>query len=343
MIEANKLIFASLDSYCAGFDITVTNTGAARWIATNHAERRFLVASTLSHQVHFSSRRKIGRFDLDGRTYFCCIGFENARPVMSLVEDDLDAGVFTSAVAELRPRPSGPPAQVEDTIGGSDKSDAGYTGHPWRLIAELYPAIRVFVAKDVASDSSWEACLKLCLDECASGDSWIEPELADTLAGVCDLSGLNLPYETLCRSVFDTDPSAMFLALYRCIEAVYAYSGATRVAKALKLTVPWDDVAVALEEQIGWHAREDGALAALMQYTVEHDQKKLFQGLGETAPSGGTKPLSQYAAERIYALRNGLVHYRPTHRKIDYANVNWNIVCSAVAAMVCHMYSEVFP
>src|SRR4051812_23191494 len=95
-----------------------------------------------------------------------------------------------------------------------------------------------------------------------------------------DLDLLNIPYQTLCRSIFDADPEAMFLALYRCIEALYSFSSAQALIESLKLNVSWPDLAASLEEKIGWYPREESSLTALMKYASRYDLLSIFEALG---------------------------------------------------------------
>src|SRR5437868_13171482 len=62
----------------------------------------------------------------------------------------------------------------------------------------------------------------------------------------------------LCRSLFDADPAALFLALYRCLEALYAYSASTKLIGEFGLDRSWTEVAVALEKQLRSEERRVG-------------------------------------------------------------------------------------
>jgi hypothetical protein len=61
--------------------------------------------------------------------------------------------------------------------------------------------------------------------------------------------------------------------------------------------------------------------------------------------TGGRPPFGAHACgtrHRIYQLRNNLVHYRPSHQRFDHQNVDWNLLCETMAALVWHIYTEEF-
>src|SRR5690606_29471089 len=116
--------------------------------------------------------------------------------------------------------------------------------------------------------------------------------------------------------------------LYRCLEALYAYSGSSKIKSSLGIQSNWEDIAVALEDEIGWYPREEGSLTALMHFIQRSDAIALLEGLKEEIPED-VDP-RQLAGRRIYWLRNNLVHYRPTHKRFNREDVDWNEVSVAL-------------
>lgn len=342
MIAANQDVFGVLDRYCASLDDPVRNSGAPRWIATNADDRSTLKYAELRERLSFSPARAVLRFDLGTDCLICASAFEFAVPSGGLVEIDVGAGLLTVVLAELKPRPRGTTTQVRDVVEASDKNaDANYGGHDATTIASLFAPIRAFSASNVSPQDTWRIFFLLCLEECRHGESWIDDHLASTLRSICELEQLNIPYRTLCRSIFDADPAALFLALYRCIEALYAYSSAQRVIAALNLQQGWIDVATVLEDELDWHPREESSLTSLLNQADPNDLATIFMALGEAVPENSAS-LAASASRRIYQLRNGLVHFRPAHHHAEHGNVDWNRLCEASATIVWHIYSNVF-
>jgi hypothetical protein len=132
----------------------------------------------------------------------------------------------------------------------------------------------------------------------------------------------------------------MFLALYRCIESLYAYSSAQKIISDLNLTHNWGEVAVALEDHLGWHPREESSLGELLINAARGDLEDIFRSTGEKVPEIGD--LASATGRRIYQLRNNLVHFRPLHQQFDPQLVDWNRLCETMATLVWHIYTEVF-
>ncbi|MGJ4892541.1 hypothetical protein ACQR1Y_30395 [Bradyrhizobium sp. HKCCYLRH3099] len=341
MIASNVKVFGALDRFCSIRADPVRNSDQKRWIATQPAERTFLKDAILSEKHSFGLARGLARFNHETASFFFTLGFDHASPFGAFTEIDVDGGKLTAILAELHPRPRQSPALVRQYVEVEDASIPGYTGHDHTLIASLFPEIRCFVAKDIAPEETWRIFFLFCIQECRQGESWIDETLADTLQTICELEQMQIPYRTLCRSVFDSDPATMFLALYRCLESLYAYSSAEKVITSLGLSKNWGDVAAALEDALDWHPREETSLIALLTNAIEADLVSVFDSLGEQVPTN-TNDVATSAAKRIYRLRNGLVHFRPYHHGIDHGAIDWNRLCTTMAIFVFDIYYKIF-
>jgi hypothetical protein len=157
---------------------------------------------------------------------------KSAGLVARASEIDVHPGLLTTVLAETLPRPRATVSEIVDVVEAFDKdSDPGYAGHDAGSVGSLFPSIRAFSGLDLADEETWRIFFLLCLDEVMRGETWIEESFANTLRAIAELGSIDVPYKTLCRSIFDADPAAMFLALYRCIESLYAYSSAREIMK----------------------------------------------------------------------------------------------------------------
>lgn len=341
MKTAQQAIFGLLDSYCATAGEPVSNAGAARWIQGNADDSRLLAGAVFSNLFRLTPRRLMARIDFDGQTYFSTLGFFGAEGVAGLQEGDASPGVVSVLLAESLPRPIGSPFEVKDAVELSDAAqDAKYNGHDCATIANLFGQIRVFQGSAVEGAETWRAFYEICLGELSTTDTWIEPTTAAELEKLTELSALGLPYQTLCRSLFDADPAALFLALYRCLEALYAYTASTRLASSLGFSASWQDIAVALERDIGWRPREEDSLAGLFLKCNEPLLLQIFACLGEDPTEGMNT--SSSTAKKIYKLRNSVVHYRPIHHSIEHSRVNWNALCVTLSLIIREVYFDIF-
>lgn len=341
MKAAQQAVFGALDSYCAGAGEPVNNAGAVRWIHGSADDSAFLAGALFSDLFRLTPRRLMARIDFRGRTYFSTLGFISAALPADLDEGEATPGLVSVLLAESLPRPVGSPFQVKDAVELNDAAqDSTYDGHDYSAIADLFGPFRVFKGDAVEATETWRAYYEICLGELSEMDTWIEPPTASAMAKLTDLSALGLPYQTLCRSLFDADPAALFLALYRCLEALYAYTASMKLAAALGFTGSWRDVALALERDIGWRPREEDSLAGLFTKCDPELLNQFLDCVGGDRPEAATA--SSAAAKWTYKLRNGLVHYRPIHHTIEHGGLDWNALCVTLSLIIREVYFDIF-
>ena len=342
IVHANQSIFAALDRYCAARGLVLKNSGKTRWIASEKLHRHFMANARATISIHFGPGRKLARFELSTKSYLCSVGFEPNQGLLRGAGLDLDPALLTVALSELQPRPSASFNEVREIVEWADKeADDKYQGHEHEQIASLFPPICVYTIEHGKDETIWNTFFNICIDKCELGSSWIEGRLAATLRSMCDLDQQRVPYRVLCRSIFDGDKSSFFLALYRCLEALYAYSSARSLAGALEINKPWEDVAAVLEDKLGWHPREEGSLTRIIKFATPIDLRTILETLGDSLPDN-QELLVGRAAKAIYGLRNSIVHYRPAQHRVDMESFDWLRICEAMVGVVLDVYEAVF-
>ena len=343
LIEANRTVFSLLDRHCALRGMPLKNADTARWVASERMHRHLMINARIGEFVHFGPSRKLVRFDLSTKSYLVSVGFEKNRNSLRDQSLDLDPALLTVTLSELQPRPSATLAEIREVVEWSDKdTDAAYAGHDFERVASLFPTIHAYAMPQKGNGATWNSFFRACVDECDLGSSWIEGTLVSTLRSMCDLDEDRVPYRVLCRSVFDGDRSSFFLALYRCLEALYGYSSAHSLAMALSITTPWDKVATALEEELGWHPREEGSLIRIIKFSSRQDLIAILSCLNVASPSSNDEVLVSQAARAIYNLRNSIVHYRPAQHSLNMESYDWLAICDAMVGIVLDVYEAVF-
>lgn len=341
MKEANGSVFAALDRHCAAHNDPIANAGTVRWVASSEGtDRRRLKHAKLISSISFAASLKLARFDMEGVAIFCAIGLDLPDELDFLVEELVDGGMLVAALYELKPLPNVSTAAIRDVVEVFDSShEPDYRGHGAAAISGLYPAIRCFTINDLTVDETDRIFFKICLSDTYRATLWMSAGLRETLSTIADLSPVAIPYRTLCRSVFETDPSALFMALYRCLEALYAYSHTKNLMNSLGINKTWSEVAEVLEDTLGWRPREEQSLGTLLRIAVQEDLRSILAALKE--PPSPDADLVNCATKRIYLLRNSIVHYRPFLQSFDAENVDWNTLCEKVALIVLDVYHSV--
>lgn len=340
MIETNRAIFESLQSHCTSKGLSTPNSDKARWITTEKTEEKeFIKHSNLKEFISFGRARKIALIKFREHSFICTIGFNGEYRNLNIIELDIHAGQLTSIIYLLTPQPKATAAEITNLIGLRHKGSQDFHGYDHEEIHELFERIRIYSAP--VEQQPFKCFFRISLSECLSSNSWISERLAETLHLVCDLELDNIPYKTLCRSIFDNDPSALFLALYRCLEALYAYKSSKSLIDDLNLSKSWQEVASTLEDTLGWYPKEESSLSSLLEYSVSHDLLGIFSATGLEPPTTAAS-LATSAAKRIYKLRNSLVHFRPYHQQNYNEKIDWNSLCENMASIVLHIYEAVY-
>jgi hypothetical protein len=135
------------------------------------------------------------------------------------------------------------------------------------------------------------------------------------------------------REVF---AAALFLALYRSLEALYSREKTMGLMSDLGISVGWFQMAQKLELHLGWYPREEPSLEVLFQSANEADLLAMLAALNEVVNEANKPHLT--AARRVYALRNALAHYRPFHQSLRFDDIEWCRLCEAMSSFVLDLY-----
>lgn len=342
MISANNAVFDLLDNYAASRSMTLESTGQVRWIATDSADRAILKEFELSRTFEISPTKAVARFDRLTDSLYVLVGFEDEVQSRWLSPFEVGAGLLTAVIAEVRPRPNVSPLEVKQIVDAEDKRTPGYAGHGANGIATLFPPVRAFYGYNLSKDEDARVIYDFVLSETALSSNWIDSDLCNGLGQLIELDLQGIPYLTVARSMLDFDKASLFLALYRCLESLYAHAGANRVRHRLGLSQSWNEVAVALEAELGWRPIEWQSLEALMAMGAERDLEAIRDSISPAFPGDPPSDRVRAASDYLYKLRNSAVHFRPVHSVVDHSAVDWGRLCQACATLIAYVYSEIF-
>lgn len=331
MIKANEALFRTLDFYCERRSDPVENSGSIRFVAGDNNARGSLQHLKAATKVEFGLHRALLQMEMRDTTYVALVGFDFDPHPIDAVEVQVNPGALVAILTELNVAPKATPVVIRNVVEAGDNSDPDYPGHDAPQIASLFPDVRLFQLREpMDADTAWRTFLVICTNECALGGSWIFDDLALELRALSDVGVSSLPYEALCRSMFDLDPRGLFMSLYRCIEATYAFESSRKLVKSLGLSISWQEVAIALEREMSWHPREANSLNLILTYAEQRDLQQLCACLNHDVGND----LVASASKAIYGLRNRIVHYRPGHDVVDVDSVDWNTLCILLVRIV---------
>lgn len=339
MIGANRAVFELLESHCARFEDPIASAGSVRFVQGDPSDEGWLKDLKFRTIMTFSQSRSLASLQYQSEEYITTLGFDFPVDLPGLVEDVPNAGLAVCLWSEVKPRPASGAARIRDIVEVAKSGDPGYQGHDWVDLATLFPSLWLGRLVGLADDETiWRLFFRICVDESRQSNSWMEEALSQELLSLADLDVPVLPYRALCRSVFDADPRGLFMALYRCVEATYAYETCKRLVKAWSLPLKWHEVAADLDAEVGWRPREATSLQLVLRYALPQDLRELCTVLGS---EHGDDPVKS-ASRALYDLRNHVVHYRPVAELLDQERLDWNRICYLLVGIVLHVFSHAY-
>ncbi|MEL5992464.1 hypothetical protein ACOKGD_11755 [Microbacterium phosphatis] len=316
-----------------------------RYIFLDENEYDALVASKRVLHLKFGRNQAAALIEHASGELLALAGFEadDLAPTAHIREIEVSPGLAVAMLEDLEVDPSAGPAAVVDVVAAGSKGAPDYPGHELELVAALYPRLTgLEIDPEAAGADYFHAnVLAACARHGAHGNGWINAALSDELVLLAEQRITGLPYEFLIRAVLDLTPSSLFLALYRCLEATYAYTKASELAETLETGRSWIEVAQALGDTLNWYPRHDQALAAVLALPpVNSDElAALAVSLGRDQ---GADSLPTRVAAGVRELRNSLVHYGPTTRQVAILGDDWNGLCIPLARVVGCVFAHAY-
>ena len=338
---ANKTVFGKLVRHCAARGVQITRPSAPRWVASTPESREVLKNVKVLESISFGRFRHLAWLRYDDVDYLATIGFEAPRNALRLVALEDIEGYDVCLLAELPVLPKISSASIKNVVEfGNKDDDKDYAGHDNESVVGLFPEVRILAAGDGALDPAFmrPAYMLLCAGEVEILGSWIDQKLADSLEALAELAVPSLPYQELSRAILDLDPRSLYMALYRCIEATYAFEHSSRLAVALGIPKPWYEVAAALDAEVSWHPLEANSLNTALTHADERDLTAVCQCLHQQVG----KDLRASAGKAIYKLRNQIVHYRPTADPLVLESVDWNTICNLLVTIALDVFHRAY-
>lgn len=339
MIDANSALFSHLEGHCARRGEPIPTAGAVRWIYGDHEAQDWLQHLKVRTESRFGRRRSLTWLSYGETDLLCLIGFEFDPELTQIGPVQSNAGISVCVLSELLPLPTATPAEIRNVVEIGSRGEPGYKGHDHTAVEGLFPPVRLFsTAHRLDEEAASRLFLMVSVDECRNGESWIAERLANELLSFADLSVSRFPYDAVCRSIFDWDPRSLYMALYRCLEATYAYESCRKLVASLELDTDWHELAAALDAEVGWHPQEAASLNLVLQYALEDDLRAICNRLGVTEGAD----LCVTAGRAIYRLRNRIVHYSAQADDLDLGDEDWNELCCRMVGIVFHVFSHAF-
>lgn len=141
-----------------------------------------------------------------------------------------------------------------------------------------------------------------------------------------------IPKENIFLAYTATHWKHTFLELYRCIEGLYQLPRIIELKVALNLQISGSELVSHCFDKLGWRSKEEDAFYRIIQSNMSKTVMKgyLFDSISlfdevslDWTTDKDYERSCKKVAEKVYKLRNSLVHYTDSHNKINLDNNGW--------------------
>jgi len=335
-IEGSTHFFSILEEFCAIHDTTIVNPGCSRFVAGSRESADFYIKSHLKEKIVVNPTCRFSLVEYEGESIVLTYGVNGGGGLTYLHEQEVGPGELTCLVIDHKLFPSVDATIVSNFIGSGEIGLSGYSGHQLEDALALFKSIKRFSMLPTMALDFQRICFEIAIDAAFESGHWMSSSLLNDLKALSDL-GLELPFRNLVRSLSDSDPSSLFLSLYRCLEATYAYKICHKLVDDLALTLSWTEMYKIMDIQAKWRPKELESLEYILSKGSANDHLSVLAAIKFSNRVNPKK-----SADLIYELRNALVHFKP-YQSIDeiYEHVDWNELCRAMAGFICDIYQEI--
>ena len=236
-ILANQVFFTAIDNFCIEKFESLNTSGKDRFIKPSSNSSEVLIRAELATPFILSNGKAIQPFVFENEKFFFCVNFTDISGdnIQDMIEEVDSNGFFTLSVNNLKLRPVVTWHEIVNIVDVGSIGDQDYDGHELNQIQKLYDPARLFRFIGAEEETFWFCILHLCLEEAYLSNSWIEEPLAKDLSAFGGLDYDNVPYEIICRGVFDSTPRGLFISLYQCLEGLYSRKKALSIINEFDL------------------------------------------------------------------------------------------------------------
>lgn len=341
----SQIIFQRLIDRAAAGGTVIANSEMGRYIKRLSEEDAELMA-----KAEIIDRRKITRlmqavrFDYQGRRHFAFFGFASAQGPLpmpeGLAELDPTPGMFSIAITETDTVARATASAIRDIIESDYLGVEGYEGHDLNAVAGLYPTV-TFAEADVNypyTDDIDRVLGAMVATTYADGPISLDE---NTLKAACDFftsAPDSVPFDNVLQGVLSISWSGLFVELYRCVEQLYPAPRLSELIQQWTSPQSFGALADLLREQLGWRPREDESLNKLIAACPEKVSNDLIDAFGVKLDDKSMP--AEIAGRQVYAMRNGLVHFRGNTTIAPTSDEKWNAIVMAMIALVIETYDR---
>ena len=343
-ISMSGELFGRLAAYAIQGGVPIVNQDAARWIKKkDDADSALMTAASAVPRI-VTRQIRLVRIEHDEELYFCTFGLpdpEQLPPELELV--DATPGIFAVAIlkANVHPLVTIKPIEVKQVLDGQFMDNGSdYQGHDLEEVMRFFPNIVTYRATNIMQ---YHNCMDRVIGSILArtyldGPIELESETIDALTVLFETSCDLIPFRNLVQGILSISWENLFLECYRCIEQLYGMERFLALKAELNFASSPRELAKLIEYKLSWRPKENEAFVALVRLCDQSLVRRICKDLGIRGRD--YDKLSGKLSEKVYGLRNNIVHYRPSHNVVQKTESEWNAIIRAMIDLISELYSR---
>lgn len=341
----SRNLFQRLMSHAEAGGTLIANAEKTRYIKRESDEDAELMA-----KADVKKRRVITRqmravmFEYKTRRYFAFFGFSatQAEPLRlpdGLTQIDSKPSLLAIAITETDAMPRATPSEIREIVEAEYQGIDDYSGHDIDAVAGLFPRV-IFAEADI--NHTYTADLDRVLGAMVVNTYFEGPITLseDTLAVAESLftdGSEFIPFGNVLQGILSISWSGLYVELYRCVEQLYPVPRLTDLIDHWSSSQSFGTLADLLQTRLGWRPREDESLIKLISACPDSVASDLIAAFELLLDEKSTP--ANVAGRQVYAMRNGLVHFRGQNSIQQLSDEKWNAVVIAMMGLVAQTYA----
>jgi hypothetical protein len=345
-IEMSNAIFRLLVERAAIDEIIIANGDKGRFIRRlSDADAELMAKADVKDKRKITRQMRAVMFEHCDQRFFAFFGFGSSVGAQlqmpeGLVEIDPTPGMFSIAITEAEVTPGATPSEIREIIEAEFRGVEGYEGHDLNAIADLFPPI-IFVEADVnyAYTSNIDRVLgAMVAVTYLDGPIALTEETLNAVRSLFTTGPSSIPFEIVLQGILSISWAGLYVELYRCVEQLYPVPRLSNLVTRWGSAHSLNTLAELLRDSLGWRPREDEALIKLITECPQQVANDLVTSFGVNVDE--TSVPAEVAGRRVYAMRNGLVHFRGNKEVEQPNDESWNAIVLAMIALVAETYNR---
>ncbi len=341
IVLSNKF-FSRLINHASVADVSIEAADSGRWIKKLSDDDQALMTSADCKDVLKLTRTlRAVHLTLADKRWLVCWGFSELQSIPEgLLPTNITPALLCLSVEEADITPAASALKIKEAIEAFHKDQDGYEGHDLEDVLPLFGDCQAFcIEPDFEYTSTFPRLIGLVyISSYFDGPMELSDKTLEDIAGLFETGSKYLPYELLLQGVLSISWRGFFLELYRCIEQLFPAAVLPGFVDDLGEKRPLIELAKILETRLSWRPRENEALIELLKVLDEAELDVFRKALAIQIDEDVEPRVA--VGRRVYALRNGFVHFRPALEDNAIAKIDIDLLLQAMMSFVMKAYDR---